>query len=77
MLLSYDQLNLPNLAAAEMLGRFIQVVAEKRRERFAGAAEGPEERHLVLGGNQVWGNLPICPPSPSGSPRSSGRRRRC
>jgi hypothetical protein len=56
----FDQLNLPQLAGAELLVRQIQMAEERHKDRFTGKSDFMEERHLFSGAEQRV-NLCICP----------------
>ena len=58
----HDQLNLPDLAAAELLSRSLQMQEERYRDRFAGADESHLDSHLFYGTAALRGNLCVCPP---------------
>ena len=58
--MEYDQVNLPNLAAAEALCREIQVQEERYADRVASRTEWGEERS-IFSGQETHGNLCICP----------------
>ena len=62
MMACWDQLNLPDIAVAEMLGRSVQLQEERWRERLSGddSANGLDS-HLFYGTASVRGNVCVCP----------------
>ncbi|CAK0809174.1 unnamed protein product, partial [Prorocentrum cordatum] len=58
----FDQLNVTEMASFELLGRSLQIIEEKYRERTAGAADPVRmDQHLYLGTELVRGNCSVCP----------------
>ena len=58
----FDQLNVSQMASFELLGRSLQIIEEKYRERLSGAADPARvDTHLYLGTELVRGNCCVCP----------------
>ena len=57
----YDQLNAPNIAAAEIAAREIQVAEERYRDKVAGNSEDRIDSNLARGSDLVRGNLCVMP----------------
>jgi len=63
----YDQLNLGQLAAAELGARRLQMIAERWKSKLpnsTGSAQGAtdlDDSHLLLGTADTRGNLGVCP----------------
>ena len=63
----YDQLNLGQLAAAELGVRRLQMIAERWKTKLpnsSGSAQGAtdlDDSHLLLGTADTRGNLGVCP----------------
>ena len=57
----YDQLNRPNVAAAELAARDLQVAGERYRERIAGNSDDRLDSHQARGTDLARGNLCIMP----------------
>ena len=55
----WDQLNLPDLASAELVARSLQMQEERHRDRLLSAEDG--DSHLFYGTSAVRGNLCVCP----------------
>ncbi len=60
-LLTYDQINVANLASADQLCRNIQVVAHLYADRFASDRDDSYERNLMYGAAHGEQSLPISP----------------
>jgi len=72
LLARYDQMNIPNLAAAELLSRQIQLIEERRREETLREEAGKKQKHdsmigagidsyLYMGNSASRDGLCICP----------------
>ncbi|CAK0870502.1 unnamed protein product [Prorocentrum cordatum] len=57
----FDQLNVPDVAAAEMICRSIQVQEETWRERFVSSADESLDSHLFYGTSTNRGNVCVHP----------------
>ena len=57
----FDQLNVPDIAAAEMICRSIQVQEERWRERFVTNADESLDSHLFYGTSANRGNVCVHP----------------
>ncbi|CAK0857394.1 unnamed protein product, partial [Prorocentrum cordatum] len=57
----YDQLNLPNVASAELAARELQVAEGRHRGKIAGGSDDRFDTHLARGTDLVRGNLCIMP----------------
>eukprot|EP00959_Pyramimonas_sp_CCMP1952_P261725 5473004-Pyramimonas_sp.AAC.1 len=57
---TYDQLNLPDIAAAEIMSRTIQLSEERHRDRMpsiaGGGSDGVQDAFLYMGLDHVRGN---------------------
>ncbi|CAK0906492.1 unnamed protein product, partial [Prorocentrum cordatum] len=64
-LATFDQLNLPDIAGAEIMARSIQLSEERYRDRmpsFAGSSgETTQDAFLYMGLDHVRGNVAVCP----------------
>ena len=57
----YDQLNLPNLASAELLSRSVQVTEERHRDKFVAKGSEMDDQHLYMGSQLGRGQVCVCP----------------
>ncbi|CAK0867752.1 unnamed protein product [Prorocentrum cordatum] len=58
----FDQLNVTEMVSFELLGRALQIIEEKYRERLAGAADPARvDTNLYLGTEPARGNCCACP----------------
>ena len=58
---SYDQLDMPNVASAELIARRLQLAEERHKDRLGGEGTASEDLHLYLGTDPTRGNLCVCP----------------
>ena len=72
----YDQVNAPNIAAAGIAAREIQVAEERRRDKVAGSGDDRLDAHLARGTDLARGYFVPCQPRGADSWRTlQGMRR--